>query len=182
MIKRMSVCAGVVLMCTLLLSAAEPPSVDIPEIRQFYEDLNFVANNSTTQERTLIAMFRRGLRGDDSFLNEPRLKSVAEKMDSLRSRGFGVDAGIHTGGAFESPTAYSFAADPVQIMSWSENHIALKVLRSSPRDLNPAIKEETLSGFQRQRLWGASFIQIDDWYLVDGQWRISEVHAFLIDA
>jgi hypothetical protein len=176
----------------LSLLAEEPPEILIPEIIQYYNDINYVATHAKQKELLAIITYIVGSNTDGSFLKEPRLKSLYDKILQLRSFEVSIEPGFHKMTVI-SPDEFTLTATLVEVLSQTKNHIILKVRRRLPSLTEKDI--ESIDGLVVHSDSGGIVYELSDnlssshshssfelhnWVLIDNKWYISAVRFFLI--
>ncbi len=179
--------------CTAILPQAEEPKlILVPEIAQYYEDINYVATRAKPIELLTIVTYLAGLNDDGGFLREPHQKALYDRIVRLRSIEVGIDPSISKMTVI-SPGEYSFTATVVEIITQEKNHLVVKVRRAPTASTNQDIHD--IDGFVVHGNRGGLFFRLSDasseslayvryelhnWIFVDNEWRISSVRFFLI--
>jgi hypothetical protein len=179
---RMRPCIIVLVLGTVLATGVYAESWP-SQIGQYYKDVSYVAVHSIQNEQRIMLAYMSGRVADNSFLKDRRLRPVYERLQSIMAVRLHVDGGIFKGPFGYDASDCSSTAEPTQLISQSADKVVIRVDRKS---VAPIITPSSIVSFIKRLLhppWyqgGWSYDQVDTWLLVDGKWRLFDVHIFPI--
>jgi hypothetical protein len=164
------------------LCAEIRPGLQIPQIEQYYDDINYVATHSSQKEQATMVAYRTGRPVDYAFLKDKRLKAVYDKLISIMTVRLDVDPGIFRGPFGNTAPDCSSTAEPIEVISRSNDQVVLKVARRSVGTLGTGRTVDSILRelFHAPRPQGWTSQEIDFWLLVDQKWRIHGMHIYPI--
>lgn len=156
------------------------------EIRQYYEDVNFVNSLSTPRERTqIVSDLEKGT--DPQEQGSERLKQIAEKLSAINDQVLKSNASMPN--SMKTSRSTSSVIYNIGNVKVDENAISIKLdaLQLSMYDNIALIKryeEQTdQTSSQCRDLESNTSVgkEVHEWIKVDGQWFKKEVHKVLVE-
>jgi hypothetical protein len=172
--------------CTLITAASASPSAgemlksELPAIYRFYADHNFIALNSTNEERNAILRALVEAKGADQSFPDKRLNDVRDALVRLMTAVASPDP--RTIPRYVPYLDFTGTLTPVEITSRTKSRVVLKIEKRILPHAQLAVPAQPRFRPQagEARFFSSSSVQYDYWLASGETWRTMNFHVFLI--